>query len=66
VAIECAKNTKNSSTNVGAFSSEQNFIRSDPGGVIQWINGEAEAFEEILSDRGDFVLLLVPAELYQS
>jgi hypothetical protein len=25
-----------------------------PDGVIQWINGEAEAFEEILSDRGDF------------
>jgi hypothetical protein len=22
-------------------------------GVVEWINGEAEAFEEILSDRGD-------------
>jgi acyl-CoA reductase-like NAD-dependent aldehyde dehydrogenase len=44
VAIECAKNMKNSSANVGAFSSEQNFICHDPDGVIQWINGEAEAF----------------------
>jgi hypothetical protein len=39
---------------VGAFSSEQKFIRGDPDGVIQWIKGEAEAFEEIISDRGDF------------
>jgi hypothetical protein len=45
---------KNSFSKVGAFSSEQNFIRGDPDGVIQWINGEAETFEEILSDRGNF------------
>jgi hypothetical protein len=45
---------KNSFTKAGAFSSEQNFIRGDPDGVIRWINGEAEAFEEILSDSGDF------------
>jgi hypothetical protein len=25
-----------------------------PKGVIQWIGEEAEAFDEILSDRGDF------------
>jgi hypothetical protein len=24
-----------------------------PEGVIEWISGEAAAFEEILSDRGD-------------
>ena len=33
---------------------EQKFIRGDPKGVIQWIGEEAEAFDEILSDRGDF------------
>jgi hypothetical protein len=38
---------------VGAYSSEDNFIRGDPEGVIEWISSEAEAFEEILSDRGD-------------
>ena len=54
VAMECAKNLKNNFSKVGAFSSEQKFIRGDPDGVIQWINSEAEAFEEILSDRGDF------------
>jgi hypothetical protein len=32
---------------------EDNFIRGDHEGVIEWISGEAEAFEEILSDRGD-------------
>jgi hypothetical protein len=45
---------KDNFSKVGAFSSEQKFIRGDPNGVIQWINDEAEAFEEILSDRGDF------------
>jgi hypothetical protein len=28
-------------------------IRGDPKGVVEWISREAEAFEEILSDRGD-------------
>jgi hypothetical protein len=38
---------------VGVYSNENNFIRGDPEGVIEWISREAEAFEEILSDRGD-------------
>jgi hypothetical protein len=38
---------------VGAYSFEGNFIWGDPKGVIEWISGEAEAFKEILSDRGD-------------
>jgi hypothetical protein len=44
---------KTSFANVGAYSNKDNFIRGDPKGVIEWISGEAEAFEEILSDRGD-------------
>jgi hypothetical protein len=51
--VECVKKIKTSFGNVGAYSSEDNFIRGDPKGVIEWISGEAEAFEEILSDRGD-------------
>jgi hypothetical protein len=53
IAAECANNLKNSFAKVGTLSSEHNFIRGDPDGVIQWINDEAEAFEEILSDRGE-------------
>jgi phenylalanyl-tRNA synthetase alpha subunit len=60
VAIECTRNLKNSFTKVGVFSSEQNFIRGDPDGVIQWINGEAKSFEEILSDRGFLRLCWCP------
>jgi hypothetical protein len=45
---------KDSFGRVGAFSSEQKFIRGDPDGVVQWISREVEAFDEILSDRGDF------------
>jgi hypothetical protein len=44
---------KSSFAKVGAYSSDENFIRGDPEGVIEWISGEAEAFEEILNDRGD-------------
>jgi hypothetical protein len=52
--MECCKKLKNNFAKVGAFSTEQNFIRGDPDGVIRWIGGEAEAFDEILSDRGYF------------
>jgi hypothetical protein len=47
------KKIKTSFAYVGAYSSEDNFIRGDPEGPIDWISNEAEAFEEILSDRGD-------------
>jgi hypothetical protein len=52
-SVECVKKIKTSFANVGAYSSEDIFIRGDPEGVIEWVSGEAEAFEEILSDRGD-------------
>jgi hypothetical protein len=52
-SVGCVKKMKTSFTNVGVYSNEDNFIRGDPEGVIEWISGEAEAFEEILSDRGD-------------
>jgi hypothetical protein len=52
-SIECVKRIKISFANVGAYSSEDNFVRGDPEGLIEWINSEAKAFEEILSDRGD-------------
>jgi hypothetical protein len=51
--MECVKKIKTSFANVGAYSNEDNFIRGDPKGVIEWISSEAEAFEEILSDHGD-------------
>jgi hypothetical protein len=54
ISLEFTKNLKNCFAKVGAYSSEQKFIRGDPDGVIQWISGEAEAFDKILSDRGDF------------
>jgi hypothetical protein len=47
------KKIKTSFSKVGAYSSEENFIRGKPEGVVEWISGETEAFEEILSDRGD-------------
>jgi predicted nuclease with TOPRIM domain len=34
ISLECAKTLKNSFTKVGAYSSEQKFIRGDPDGVI--------------------------------
>jgi hypothetical protein len=52
-SLDCVKKIKTSFTNVGAYSTEENFIWGNPEGVIEWISGEAESFEEILSDRGD-------------
>jgi hypothetical protein len=52
--LECAKKLKDSFARVRAYSSEQKFIRGDPDGIVQWISGEVEVFDEILSDRGDF------------
>jgi hypothetical protein len=53
-SLDCAKKLKDSFAKVGAYSSEQKFIRGDPEGMIEWIGEEAKAFDEILSDRGDF------------
>jgi hypothetical protein len=50
---DTVKKIKTSFANVGTYSSENNFIRGDPEGPIEWISNEAEAFEEILSDRGE-------------
>jgi hypothetical protein len=53
-SLDCAKKLQGSFAKVGAYSSEQKFIRGDPEVIIEWIDEEAEAFQEILSDRGDF------------
>jgi hypothetical protein len=52
-SMKCVETIKTSFASVGAYSNEGNFILGDPEGPIDWINGEAEAFEEILSGRGD-------------
>ena len=52
-SIECVKKIRTSFASIGAFSSEENFSRGNPEGVIEWIGREAEAFEEILNSRGD-------------
>jgi hypothetical protein len=51
--LDCMNKLKTSFSKVGAYSSEENFIRGDPESIIEWISEEDEAFEEILSDRGD-------------
>jgi chromosome segregation ATPase len=50
-SLDCVKILKNRFAKVGAYSSEENFIRGDPEGVIEWISGEAKAFEETLNNR---------------
>jgi hypothetical protein len=52
-SMKCVETIKTSFASVGAYSNEGNFVLGDPEGPIDWINGEAEAFEEILSGRGD-------------
>jgi hypothetical protein len=52
-SLDCVKKLKTSFAKVGAYSYEENFIRGDPEGIVEWISEEAEAFKEILNDRGD-------------
>jgi hypothetical protein len=52
-SMVCVQKIKTSFANIGAYSNEDNFVPGDPEGPIEWINGEAEAFEEVLSGRGD-------------
>jgi hypothetical protein len=52
-SLDCIKNLESSFVKVGAYSLDENFVRGNPEGVIEWISGEAEAFEEILNNRGD-------------
>jgi hypothetical protein len=54
ISLECAKKLKDNFCRVGASCFEQKFIHGDPDGVVQWISGEVEAFDEILSDWGLF------------
>jgi hypothetical protein len=59
ISLGCVEKIKASFANVGAYSTEENFIRGDPEGVNKWISGEAESFEEILSDHGDVCAFFV-------
>ena len=55
IAMQCCNKLKSNFTNVGAFSTEQDFIHGDPDEVTRWIEGEDEAFDEILSVEEIFV-----------
>jgi hypothetical protein len=52
-SVACVQKIKTSFAKIGAYSNEDNFVLGDPEGPIEWINGETEAFEEVLSGRGD-------------
>jgi hypothetical protein len=45
-SVACVQKIKTSFAN-GAYSNEDNFVLGDPEGPIEWISGEAEAFEEV-------------------
>jgi hypothetical protein len=52
-SMACVEKIKTSFASIGAYSNEDNFVVGDPEGPIEWIKSEAEAFEEVLSGRGD-------------
>jgi hypothetical protein len=52
-SMACVEKIKTSFAKIGAYSNEDNFVVGDPEGPIEWIKGEAKAFEEVLSGRGD-------------
>jgi hypothetical protein len=54
IAMQCSNKLKSTFAKVGMFSTDQNFICGDPEGVIKWIEGAVDAFDEILTGIGDF------------
>jgi predicted RNase H-like nuclease (RuvC/YqgF family) len=38
-SLDCVKKLKTSFAKVGAYSAEENFIRGDPEGIVEWISG---------------------------
>jgi hypothetical protein len=64
VATQCCDKLKKMFANVGAFSNEQNFICRNVERAIRWIEGEIEAFDEVLTGREDFALVWVLKRLY--
>jgi hypothetical protein len=57
-SVACVQKIKTRFANIGAYSNEDNFVLGNPEGPIEWINGEAEAFEKVLSGRGDVCAFL--------
>lgn len=51
---QCSEKLKGMFVNIGAFSSEEEFVRGDATGAVKWIEGEVEAFDEVLTGQGDF------------
>jgi hypothetical protein len=39
---------------INGFSSDEKFVCGDAEGAIKWIEGEVQAFDEVLTSRGDF------------
>jgi hypothetical protein len=54
VAALCCGKLKKMFSNIGAFSNDEKFVRGDAEGAVKWIEGEVEAFDEVLTGRGDF------------
>jgi hypothetical protein len=54
VAAQCCEKLKSMFSNIDTFSSDEKFICGDAEGAIKWIEGEVEAFDDVLSGRGDF------------
>jgi hypothetical protein len=54
ITAHCCEKLKGMFTNIGAFSSDRNFVRGDAEGAIKWIESEIEDFDKVLTGRGDF------------
>jgi hypothetical protein len=54
MVAHCCDKLKKMFANVNAFSNEQNFICGNDEGAIRRIEGEIEAYDEVLTGRGDF------------
>jgi hypothetical protein len=63
-SLGCAKKLKDSFAKVGAYSSEQKFIRGDPEGIIEWRSAKKlKLMKKFLATMGIFAPSPVPKGL---
>jgi hypothetical protein len=54
VVAQLFEKLKSVFASIGAFSSDEKFVRGDAEGAIKCIEGELEAFDEVPTCRGEF------------
>jgi hypothetical protein len=54
IAAKFSEKLKGALVSIGAFSCENDYVCVDASMAVKWIEGDIDAFNEVLSSRGDY------------